>query len=1118
MPPFLIALVCSLLWIQPARGAEKEQNEKPVAKADGAAGKEKRDLPLMPTRTMEFTTDEGTWISLDVSPDGQTLIFDLLGDLYTLPIGGGEAKKITSGMAFTSQPRYSPDGKMITFVSDRSGAENVWISNTDGSNPQQLSHDEQVEFTSPMFSPDGQYVVVSRESQFPWENYDIWMYHIKGGAGVQVTKGRAKPDAPRRDWVFAVGPALSLDGHYLYYAARTKGLAYDAQFPLSQIVRRDRITGEEDTITNSPGSAFRPGVSPDGSKLVYGTRFETETGLRIRDLATGEERWLKYPVQRDDQESLYTRDFLPNYAFTPDSKELIAAWNGKIHRISLANGEVHDIPFSAKISRQLGPQLNFPTRVDEGPVVARIIQTPTQSPDGKHLAFSALTHIYSMDLPQGTPRRVTSVAAREFEPVWSPDGQWLAYVTWSEEGGNIWKVRANGTGAPQQLTKSAAFYRDPVWSPDGQRIVALRSPRSSRVESFDEWDNQPTFDLVWLSSEGGDANVIVPARGALHPHFGPEKDRVYAYSDGGLFSIRYDGTDRRTLVKAVGKVWFVDPKKADGEPADEIRLSPDGQWALTRISGQLYVFAVPRMGGEAPVLNLDKAVLPLRKLSDVGANYLDWADEGKTITWAVGSTFFRLPLDKVVFEPPKKDKGDDRSEAKEEKRVDEKAKEEKREDEKKDEKKPAKLPVEEIAVKVEVPRHKVTGTAVLRGARVITMHGNEILDDADIVVKDNRIAAVGKRGAVTVPDGAKVFDLAGTTIIPGIVDLHPHWTEIRRTVLDLENWSFMMNLAYGVTAGRDPQTATDDMFVYQDLVETGEILGPRAYSTGPGVFPDTDIQSLDDAEQIVERYKRFYRTNHLKSYLVGNRKQRQWILQACLANQVMPTTEGGLDFKLNLTHMIDGFSGNEHSLPITPLYKDVVDFVSRSGINYTPTLIVAYGGPFAETYFFENTEVHDDPKVRHFMPHNLVDAKTRRREAWFRSDEHIFPRLAAQDAKIIKDGGKVLIGSHGEFQGLGYHWEMWALASGGVGNFEVLRSATIHGAEAIGLAQDLGSIETGKLADLIVLNKNPLDDIHNTNTIRYVMKDGELFEGDTLNQTWPVQKPLAPMWWWNEKP
>src|SRR5208283_3740380 len=107
-----------------------------------------------------------------------------------------------------------------------------------------------------------------------------------------------------------------------------------------------------------------------------------------------------------------------------------------------------------------------------------------------------------------------------------------------------------------------------------------------------------------------------------------------------------------------------------------------------------------------------------------------------------------------------------------------------------------------------------------------------------------------------------------------------------------------------------------------------------------------------------------------------------------------------------------------------------------------------------------------------FIPHNIVDARTKRRNVWFRKDEHVFPRLAAQDKKIIDAGGRICIGSHGQFQGLGYHWEMWSLASGGVSNFEVLRSATMHGAEAIGYAQDLGSIEEGKLADLVVLAKN----------------------------------------------
>jgi imidazolonepropionase-like amidohydrolase len=396
------------------------------------------------------------------------------------------------------------------------------------------------------------------------------------------------------------------------------------------------------------------------------------------------------------------------------------------------------------------------------------------------------------------------------------------------------------------------------------------------------------------------------------------------------------------------------------------------------------------------------------------------------------------------------------------------------------------------------------------------MRGDEVIPEGDIVVTDHRIRAVGPTGKVDVPAGAKIVDVKGTTVVPGFVDTHAHWTEIRRGVLDLQNWPFFANLAYGVTTGRDPQTGTNDTFAYQDLVEAGELVGPRAFSTGPGVFADTNFQSAEEAESVVARYKKYFRTNTLKSYMIGNRRQRQWMIAACRKNEMMPTTEGAINLKLDLTHAIDGFSGNEHSLPVVPLGNDVVELFSRTGISYTPTLLVAYGGPFAETYFFTTTDMHDDAKARRFIPHAVIDGKVRR-SAWFHKDEHVFPKIAASAARVVKAGGRVCIGSHGEMQGIGYHWEMWALAEGGLPPMDVLRAATLHGAEAIGYAQDLGSLEPGKLADLLVLTKDPLADIRNTVSIRYVMKNGELFEGDTLDRTWPDAKPLAPLWWWEGK-
>jgi Tol biopolymer transport system component len=1073
---------------------------------------EKKGLSLKPTRQIEFTTDEGTWLSLDVSPDGKTIVFELLGDIYTLPIEGGLAKLIDGGMAFDSQPKFSPDGKWIAFISDREGSENVWIMHPDGSGAKQVSKDPNNEFASPSWSPDENYVFVSKAG-FGITTYEIWMYHVDGGSGVQVTKAKATPMTPRRERGNAIGVVASPDGKYLYYAKRDGGFEYNAQLPLWQIARRDRKTGDEDILLEQAESSFRPVLSPDGTQLLYVTRYETESGLRLRNLQTGEDRWVRYPITRDDQESRFTRDLFPGYAFLPDGKEIVYNQDGKIRRLNIATGAESVIPFTAQVSQELGPRLDFPQRVEQGPVKVRLIQGPAESPDGKRMVFSAMTHLYIMDIPNGKPERLTSGNAREFQPAWSPDGKSIAYVTWSSAGGQMWKIPAAG-GTPQQLSKSAALYSNPVWSPDGTKIVALRGNAYDRDNQGFDFGQTRNADLIWIPSGGGDANLILPARGAGSPHFTHDKDRIYIYTPQGLVSLRFDGTDRRTHIQVKGQGSF---SAEEPVPADDVKVSPDGNWVLAQVMNQLYLTAVPVVGGEAPTVNVSSPSVPVKRLTDIGADYFNWADDGKTITWAVGASLFREPLSAISFEPPKdekkedekKDAGAQTAEASKDEKKEEKKEEKKFKEEDKN--------VQEIAVDLEVPRKTPKGTIVLRGATVVTMRGDEVLKNADIVVEDNRIKSVGPKGAV--PAGAKVFDVTGKTIVPGFVDTHAHWFEIRRGILDTQNWAFLANLAYGVTAGLDVQTSTNDMFAYQDLVDSGDILGLRAFSTGPGVFSDNNFQSMEEVKGVLTKYKKYYGTHNIKSYVVGNRKQRQFMVEASKELEMMPTTEGALDLKLNLTHVIDGFHGNEHTLPITPLFKDVLQMFAQSGISETPTLIVNYGGPFGQEYWFENTNVHDNAKLNHFTPHNIIDEKTNRRPDWFRQDEYAFPKLSAQMAKLLRAGGLVGVGSHGQLQGLGYHWEMWMLASGGMTPLEVLRCATVNGSRIVGRPQDLGSIEAGKLADLVILDKSPLDDIHNTNTIHWVMKNGELFEGDTLDQVWPGQKKLEPLYFWNfDKP
>jgi Tol biopolymer transport system component len=1109
------------IWAK-QQDAVAQEKDKKVEKKDERKD-EKKGLPLKPERKVDFTTDEGTWLSLDVSPDGKTIVFELLGDIYTLPIDGGEAKLISGGMAFDSQPKFSPDGQWIAFLSDREGSENIWIMRADGTGAKQVSKDPNNDFASPSWAPDGKYIFVSKAG-FGIGAHEIWMYHVEGGTGVQITKSKPTPTTPRRERHNAMGVVASADGKYLYYAVRQGPFSYNAQFPLWRIARRDRKTGDEDVIIDQLESSFRPELSSDGKQILYVTRYETESGLRLRNLETGEDHWVKYPVTRDDQEALFTRDVFPGYAFLPGGREIVYNQNGKIRRLDLASGKEKTIPFTAHVVLDLGPKLDFPQVVEQGPVKVRLIMEPQQSPDGKRLAFSAMTHLYTMDLPGGKPQRLTGGNGHEFQPAWSPDGKYIAYVTWSSEGGQLWKIAAAG-GTPVQLSKSLAVYSNPAWSPDGKRIVLLRGNAYDRENSEFDGGQTGNADLVWIPAEGGEANLILPARGAGGPHFTHDKDRVYVYTPQGLVSLRYDGTDRRThlVVKGQGLFFFEEPI-----PADDIQPSPDGQWVLAHVMNQLYLIAMPVVGGEVPTVNVMTPAVPVKRLTDIGADYFGWADDGKTITWAVGASLFRESLSAISFEEPKEEKkeGDKKDGDKKEtdaKDADKKeaaatsadAKKEEKKEEKKEKKKlkEQEKNVEEIAVTLEVPRKTPKGTVVLRGATVVTMKGDEVLKDADVVVENNRIKSVGAKGDV--PAGAKVFDVTGKTIVPGFIDTHAHWTEIRRGILDTQNWAFLANLAYGVTSGLDVQTSTNDMFAYQDLADSGDIIGLRAFSTGPGVFSDNNFQSMEEVKGVLTKYKKYYGTHNIKSYIVGNRRQRQFMVQASKELEMMPTTEGGLDLKLDLTHVIDGFHGNEHTLPITPLFKDVIQAFAQSGIATTPTLIVNYGGPFGENYWYENSEVHDNAKLNHFTPHRIIDQKTKRRPEWFRKDEYAFPKLAAQETKMLRAGALVGVGSHGQLQGMGYHWEMWMLASGGMTPLEVLRCATLNGSKIIGRPQDLGSIEPGKLADLVIMDKNPLEDIHNSNTIHWVMKNGELFEGDTLNQVWPEEKKLEPLWFWN---
>jgi Tol biopolymer transport system component/imidazolonepropionase-like amidohydrolase len=1075
--------------------------DKPEEKKTDEKKPDPPPLPLAVAETIKFTTNEGTWMSLDVSPDGKWIVFDLLGDIYTLPIEGGTARRIHGGMSFESQPKFSPDGATIVFLSDRSGAENVWVMKPDGSDAKAITKDTKAMFVSPTWTEDGQFVAVSKSDQ-SIGTFHPYMYHKDGGSGVSIgpappplpAPGQQGPPPPPRNNI--MGVQASPDGKFIYWGQRTGAFDYNARFPLWQIYRFDRDTGETSRITNAQGSAMRPLISPDGKNLVYATRFETKTALRVRNLETNQERWLINNVTRDDQESRATRDTFPGYDFMPDGRSLIVPINGKIARVDFTSGAATDIPFTVNVEAEIGPRVHFNYRVDDSPTVnARLIRYPAVSPDGKRVAFTAFNKLYVMDLAGGTPKRVTTGTDGEFMPAWSPDGRSIAYVTWSRTGGHIYSVPADG-GSSRQLTTAAAYYAYPAYSPDGSKIVFITgavddqlyadireghefsSPEEEILHLGDGVNRREISgiggstgtDLRYIPASGGAAVHIAPTQGGRLPHFSDDPNRVYVTTGMGLASIRLDGQDRRIHMRVTGK--GTPPQQPS---ASVMRISPDRSRVFLELQGKHYIVTVPRSGRDVVNVSLASPTsnVPVKKMSAFGGDFLNWTPDGKAVSWSWGTKFYRQA---ITADKP-----------------------------------------ETFEITVSSKRHKPTGSILLSGARIITMKGDEVIEKGDILVTDNRITAIGPTGRVAKPAGVRVVDVTGKTIVPGFVDVHAHmWPP--RDLHQTQVWQYLANLAYGVTTTRDPQSATTDVYAYADMVETGEILGPRVFTTGPGVFSSVGLDDKDSVNNYIKRYAEAYKTDTLKQYVVGDRNVRQMVAMACTENKITPTTEGALDMKLDLSQMIDGYSGHEHSLPLQPIYNDVVQFVAKTKTFYTPTILVAYGGPWTENYFFQTTDVLNNKRLARYIPRELINGMMRRRAQWFRAEEYSFPMIAKGAADVVKAGGRVGIGGHGQMQGIGVHWEIWAMQSGGMSTHDTLRVATIFGAEAIGLEQDVGSLEPGKLADLIIMDKNPLTDIRNTDSIRWVMKNGELFDADTLNQTWPVQKPLETQYWWNYEP
>lgn len=999
------------------------------------------------TQSMRFSTSEGTWMSLDVDPDGQTIVFELLGDIYTLPISGGTAERITGGRPFQSQPRFSPDGQWITMISDASGSDNLWIMDKNGQHSRQLTHKSSEILLSPEWSSDGKSLFFTAMTDGWSRKTSIHQLHLESGEERRIVDNANGPNSmlvsapPPGPYGGTVHP----DGKSLFFSSVTPRSHNQRSGPKSEVLQ---FFFEDQSLVKVPlegKNAIKPQLSRDGKWMAYAAEKAGVTGLKLRNMQTGTEKWLVFPLQRNELEARATRDVLPNFCFTPDNASIVIAFNGKIHRVSLQDGQDKEIPFAAPVDLEAVPSLYFEHRIPEDAVTARMIQQPAISRSGK-LAFSTLGRVYRRDKPTDVPIPISPDDTYAFFPAWASDDSFLVFCTWDASGGAIWQYTP---GLPlRKLTRDNAFYAEPTISADGKKLLAIRAStglkRTTRFRSIPDASEFIIMDIL-----SGEVLDQMPSKGQLHPRFTHQTGVISAVSPAQGWILKEQGQPDRLLVKPT-------------VPAKDLKVSDDGTTMLL-LTPDGSLFSTPIISGQSTI-----EVNPMvegRLLSSALPEAFVFAEGGSTPSWVEGNILFQQTNSLLSSD----------------------------------------------TLTIKVPRENAGERLLLRGGTCLTMNGKEILENTDLLILGNRIAAIGPKGSFPIPEGTPVLDATGKFIMPGIIDLHAH-LYLNPDVLEPDAPAMLANLAFGTTTVRDPQ-ATPDVFAYADLIASGRAIEPRIFSTGSGFFSWDRFDTFEKLKARLEIYKYRYQTNYIKSYLIGTRQQREWMIKACRELLLMPTAEGGADTKQNITNAMDGFSGNEHSLPLANLYDDVTQLIARSEIFYTPTLLVTFGGPLPIYKFLAEEKPLDNPRLRQFFPEEELYEKSATRLLYFRPDDYHVTEVAQSTQKIALAGGNIGLGGHGEMQGLQNHWEMWLLASGGMEPYEVLRAATLNGARALGLEKDLGSLNAGKLADVLILDENPLKDIRASTSIRYVMKNGILYDAATLDQYFPHEKPAPNTWW-----
>ena len=1025
--------------------------------------------PPYARETLAIDTNEITWASLDVTPDGKSIVFDTLGDIFIAPMDGGEAQALTQDYAWNIHPAVSPDGKQIAFISDRDGLSNLWVMDIDGQNMRQITQEKNNLIHAPKWSPDGQYLVVTKGimSGRSIPAGEVWMYHHTGGDGLVIQERRNG----KRDQKNTADPAFSADGRYIYYTQDiTGGFRFDYnRDPLKSIfaiTRFDRETGKTERYISGTGGAVVPTPSPDGKHVAFIRRIREQTALFVKNIEDGTERPIFVGIERDMQEGFGTEGYFSYFDWTPDSTHIVFWTGGKIHQLNVATQELTTLNIKVKTDMQYAKAARFKVDVGSEQFDVKMIRWSQYSPDGKSALFQALGKLYLRDIKSGKTRRLTKQNTHdEFYPRFSNDGKQIVYTTWDDEDlGTIRVVSARG-GKGKVVSTAPGHYIEPAFSPDGELITYRKFTGGYLLDPSHSVD--PGLYVLNLKQQ----TTQRISQSGMQPHFAGSNQRVYftrfvsgtPYTETELVSVNLSGDDLRQHAYGADKV-------------SEYRLSHDKQWLAFVYQYNTYV--VPFVdNGKRITIGPNMTSLPVTQISARAGEYLNWSPNNDKLTWFHGPFLYEQSLDEAFSFISGKEQN-------------------------------AAPITDGVNLSFTVASKKAQGYTAIVGGTVVTMRDadikEEVIHNGVVLIKDNIIEAVGPSDAIKIPEDAFVLDATGKTVIPGLIDAHAHGSQGRNEIIPEQNWIQFSNIAFGVTTMHDPSNDTTEIFAAAELQRAGLRVGPRLFSTGTilygaeGIGYKAIINDFEDAFFHVNRLKEQGAIS-VKSYNQPRRDQRQWVLQAAKELEMMVMPEGGGKFQQNMSMIVDGHTVLEHALPIARGYDDVTQLWGASDVGYTPTFVVAYGGMMGEEYWYDKTNVWENERLLRYTPHTLVDRRAVRRPT---TSEEFYNHIeVAKYAKALRDQGvRVHIGPHGQREGLSAHWELWIMDQGGFTPWEALRGGTIDGAVSLGMDHAIGSIEVGKLADLAIIDGDVLSDIKRSEYVTHTVINGRIFASENMQE------------------